>query len=238
MNAWKGKRVAFIGDSITEGVGSEKAYHEYLAEWMGITALNYGVNGAQTSDMLGFVRRLEREHPDVDAVFVFGGTNDYNAGLPMGDFFDIAVETVNHDGVEAARSHRAPVTDDGCFCGRLNRLFGEIKRAFPRAQVVALTPIHRGYATFGADNVQPDELWANARGLFIDDYVHAVRRAAEIWSAQVIDLYRDCGLLPALGEYAEYFHDPVTDNLHPNARGHARIARTIMAALNAIPAEV
>ena len=99
-----------------------------------------------------------------------------------------------------------------------------------------MTPIHRGYATFGENNVQPDELWANAQGLFIEDYVDAVRRAAGIWSLPLIDLYRDCGLLPALGEYAEFFHDSATDMLHPNARGHARIARTIMAALSSITA--
>lgn len=29
--------------------------------------------------------------------------------------------------------------------------------SFPAAHIVLLTPIHRGYATFGAGNVQPDE---------------------------------------------------------------------------------
>ena len=74
LEQWRGKRVAFIGDSITEGVGSERAYHEYLAEWLGLEALNYGVNGAQTDEMLGFARRLRGEHPNVDAVFALGGT--------------------------------------------------------------------------------------------------------------------------------------------------------------------
>ena len=38
--------------------------------------------------------------------------------------------------------------------------------------------------------------------------------------------------------YSEFFHDAETDCLHPNARGHERMARVIAAALNAIPAEV
>ena len=46
------------------------------------------------------------------------------------------------------------------------------------------------------------------------------------------------GLLPAFPEYAGCFHDAETDKLHPNARGHERMARVIAAALNAIPAEV
>ena len=236
--AWRGRRAAFIGDSITEGVGSDKAYHEYLAEWLGIEALNYGVNGAQTKDMLSFARRLEKEHPEVDAVFVLGGTNDFNHGLPMGEFFTTRFAAVNHNGEEVVRLRRDLVMDERCFCGRLNLLMSEIKRGFPMAQVVLMTPVHRGYAIFSETNVQPDESWANSQGLFIDDYAAAVRRAAEIWSAPLIDLFAASGLLPAFGEYAPFFHDAETDCLHPNARGHERMARVIAAALNAIPARV
>ena len=237
LDAWRGKIAAFIGDSITEGVGSEKSYHQYLAEWLGIEALNYGMNGAQTDKMEGFARRLHAEHPDVDAVFVLGGTNDFNHGLPMGEFYTTHYGKVNHNGAEVVRLRRELVLDEECFCGRLNRLMGTIKRDFPQAQVVLMTPIHRGFATFGPNNVQPDDSWANAQGLFIDDYVRAVRRAAEIWSVPLIDLFRDSGLLPAMGEYSHYFHDEKTDNLHPNATGHARMARVIAAALSVIPAE-
>ena len=238
IEAWRGRRAAFIGDSITESVGSDKAYHEYLSEWLGIEAYNYGVNGAQTDYMLALAKRLEEEHPDVDAVFVFGGTNDFNHGLPMGQFYTAGEDAVNHNGQTVKRLHRALVMDEGTFCGRLNRLLGELKRGFPMAQVIVMTPIHRGFARFSDENVQPDELWANAQGLFIGDYAEAVRQAARVWSAPLIDLYTGCGLLPAFGEYAPFFYDAVTDNLHPNARGHERIARTIAAALNAIPASV
>ena len=238
IEAWRGKRVAFIGDSITEGVGSDRAYHQYLAEWLGIEAFNYGVNGAQTDYMRALAQRLEREHPDVDAVFVFGGTNDFNHGLPMGEFFTTHYDAVNHNGETVVRLRREYVMDEKSFCGRLNLLLSEIKRGFPRAQVVVMTPIHRGFAEFGPQNIQPEELWANAQGLFIGDYAEAVRRAAALWSVPLIDLYRDSGLLPRFGEYAPFFHDGQTDNLHPNARGHERIARVIAAALNAIPAAV
>ena len=131
LDQWRGKRVAFIGDSITEGVGSDKAYHEYLAEWLGLVPLNYGVNGAQTDYMLGLARRLRAEHPDVDAVFVLGGTNDFNHGVPLGEFYTARYEPVNHNGQEVVRLHRAWVLDDACFCGRLNLLLGELKRGFP-----------------------------------------------------------------------------------------------------------
>ena len=237
-NEWRGRRVAFIGDSITEGVGSDKAYHEYLAEWLGIEALNYGVNGAQTDHMITLAGRLKAEHPDVDAVFVMGGTNDFNHGLPMGAFFTESEAEVNHNGVIVRRKRRDFVMDTACFCGRLNTLLSDLKNGFPMAQIVLMTPVHRGFAEFSAENVQPDEMWANAQGLYIDDYVRAVKEAASIWSVPAIDLFTCSGLLPRELPYDVFFHDAQTDRLHPNARGHERMARVIAAALRAIPARV
>ena len=238
IDGWRGARAAFIGDSITEGVGSDRAYHQYLAQWLGMASLNYGVNGAQTDYMLQLAQKLIREDPDVDAVFVMGGTNDFNCGLPMGEFFTERTDSVNHNGEIVARKRRDLVMDTNCFCGRLNLLLDTLRRALPASQIILMTPIHRGYAIFGDTNIQPDEYWANAQGLYIDDYVHAVRRAGEIWSAPVIDLFSASGLYPIIDGYAPYFHDAVTDRLHPNARGHERMARVIAAALNAIPARI
>ena len=234
MENWSGKQVAFIGDSITQGVGSEKAYHQYLAEWLGLEALNYGVNGAQIADMITLEHRLKVEHPNVGAVFLLGGTNDYNHGVPIGEFYRESREKVNHNGAMVMRLHRQYLFDEHTFCGRLNILLRQLKIDFPRSQVVLMTPIHRGFASFGTDNVQPDELWANAQDLYIDDYVRTLRHAADLWSLPLIDLFRNSGLLPILDEYAGDFHDPTTDRLHPNAAGHLRIARGIMAKMNEI----
>ena len=146
--AWRGKRVAFIGDSITASIGSDKAFHQYLAEWVGLEPLNYGVNGAQTNDMRGFAQRLKTEAPEVDAVFVLGGTNDFNHGLPMGEFYETRYGVVNHNGEEVARLRREYAMDEGTFRGRLNLLLRELKRDFPMAQIILMTPVHRGFATF------------------------------------------------------------------------------------------
>ena len=232
---WQGKRAAFIGDSITEGVGSERNYTEYLADMLGLRAFNYGVNGAQTNLMVSLAQRVIREHGgELDAVFVFGGTNDFNSGLRLGDFFAYSEEIVNHNGIETPRRRRLPVFDENTFCGRLNLLLSTLKHGLPMAQTVLLTPIHRGFARFGPANVQPDESYANARGLFLEDYVNAERRAADLWSVPVIDLYRVSGLMPQLAEYGPYFHDAQTDRLHPNALGHLRMAHAVAAALRAV----
>ena len=72
-------------------------------------------------------------------------------------------------GGPARLKHRIPSTDANTFRGRINRLMGYLKHNFPRQQIVLMTALHRGYATFGTKNIQPDETFGNLRGEFIDD---------------------------------------------------------------------
>ena len=103
--------------------------------------------------------------------------------------------------------------------------------SFPAAHIVLLTPIHRGYATFGARNVQPDESYANELGLFIDDYVNVVKEAGNVWSAKVVDINADAGLYPNSNAHVPFFSNGNRDRLHPSAAGHKRIADAISAAV-------
>ena len=60
---WRGRRVAFLGDSITDPhhVGTTRCYWEFLADMLGIVPLVYGVNGHQMSDLYGQAQRLLAE---------------------------------------------------------------------------------------------------------------------------------------------------------------------------------
>ena len=92
-----------------------------------------------------------------------------------------------------------------------------------------ITPLHRAYAYFGLDNVQQSELYANVIGEYFEKYIEAERRAADIWSVELIDAYRESGLFPLSDANAKlYFHDDKTDRLHPAAKGHFRLAETIL----------
>ena len=82
-------------------------------------------------------------------------------------------------------------------------------------------------STFGADNVQPDETYANTLGLWIGDYVDVVKEAAAKYGARLIDLNADSGLYPLFDSHVMYFHNGSTDRLHPNNAGHERMARAI-----------
>ena len=86
---WTGKKVAFLGDSITdrEHIGTEKNYWQFLEEMLGIEALVYGINGHQWSDLPEQAEKLKEEEGDrVDAIIIFAGTNDYYADVTLGEW--------------------------------------------------------------------------------------------------------------------------------------------------------
>ena len=103
----KGKKVLFLGDSITQGVGAssiENRYPDVFARNTGAIAINYGVSGSRIARQKkryfapeniaperDFILRTDEDmKPDnVDLIVVFGGTNDYGHGdAPMGNMTD------------------------------------------------------------------------------------------------------------------------------------------------------
>ncbi len=238
QSQWKGKRIAFLGDSMTDPrrVGTSCIYWEYLSELLGIVPVVYGQNGHQWNGIYNQAKKLNTEKGDaIDAILIFAGTNDYNDALPIGEFFSFSKRTTNSDGKEVELNYRTPLMNDSTFCGRINKVLSFLKETYPQQQIILLTPIHRGYAKFGKDNVQPDENFANRAGLFIDDYIETIRKAGSVWSVPVIDLYSLSGLFPLSDNQLQYFAKKETDRLHPNASGHYRIAKTLQYQLLALP---
>lgn len=241
QNQWKGKKVAFLGDSITDKghVGTTKNYWQFLEDLLGLEPLVYGINGHQWTGVLGQAQKLKEEQGDaVDAILIFAGTNDYNAGTPLGEWYSVKEEAVEVSGPKQdVRKKRTLQTDDTTFRGRINKVMSYLKTNFPTKQIILLTPIHRGYARFSGDNIQPDESYPNQIGLYVDEYVDVVKEAANIWAVPVIDLNSISGLYPVNDSHIRYFSKEKTDRLHPNADGHYRMAKALMYQLLAYPAD-
>lgn len=233
----KKDRICFLGDSITFGVGSTKRYIDYIAEKTGAEVHGFGIDGASTVNLFNELENMEREMGNnFDILCVLIGTNDFNGCVPLGEFFTEKTETVVSSTDEngepngyLTKKKRDFIFTDDTFCGRLNKFFSFVKEKYADKRIVMITPLHRAYAYFGLDNVQPNELYANAIGEYLEKYVEAERRAADIWSIELIDTYRESGLFPLSDAHAKlYFHDDKTDRLHPAANGHKRLAETIL----------
>ncbi|MBR4259421.1 MAG: alpha/beta hydrolase fold domain-containing protein [Kiritimatiellae bacterium] len=231
------KKVLFLGDSITDRrhIGCTKNYWGYLGDWYGFSPLVYGINGQQWSHIADQARAYMKDHKECpDVVFVFAGTNDYNSNVPLGEWYEVSDAKVNRNGREVPVKKRTLSMDGSTLRGRINSAMSFLRESFPKSRFVLLTPIHRGYAAFGAKNVQPDESHSNELGLFIDDYVEAVKEAGGVWAAKVVDINADSGLYPLSDSHVPFFSNGERDRLHPSASGHERIAEAISLAVGGI----
>lgn len=206
-----GLKAAFLGDSITEGCGAsapDKVYWRVLAERTGLCVTGYGVGGTriaritQKSEVphwdLDFNLRARQMEKHFDIIGIFGGTNDYGAGIaPLGNLTD---------------------TTEYTFCGALHVLFAYLLSEYPAAFVFAMTPLHR------SDENRP----IGKEGVVLADYADAIRRAANSFSVPVLDLYAQAGIYPDIAVSRERY---APDGLHPNDRGHGKIADMIEAFL-------
>ena len=203
----KGKKINFLGDSITEGVGASeyaRCYLEQFAAATGAICRNYGISGTRIAkrrvpyEIPEFDRyyasRVPEMDPDADIVVVFGGTNDYGHGdAPLGEMNDRTIWT---------------------YYGALHVLFTALIEKYPAAQIVVLTPLHRDDEEKRTPTLKP--------------FVDATRQVAEFYSLPVLDLWANYGIQPRIPVMKEMY---VPDGLHPNDAGHAILANKLRAFL-------
>ncbi len=211
----KGKKALFLGDSITEGVGTSSPEHIYLnvlKEKYGMAqCVNYGISGSRIARCAGlpiseltaynedFCLRLERMEPDADLVVVFGGTNDFGHGnAPIGTPQD-----------------RTPDT----FWGACHYLMEGLMTKYPRAQIVFMTPLHREWED-AASAENKNEL----NSVDLCAYREILMEAARYYAIPVLDLYSISGIQPQVAANRELY---LPDGLHPSDAGNARIANLL-----------
>ena len=214
----QGKKINFIGDSITQGAGAsceQARYVDRVAEFSGALCRNYGISGTRIARKLhpvgpddfdlDFCMRVDTMDADADAVVVFGGTNDFGQGdAPMG-----------------AISDRTPET----FYGALHTLLSSLLCRYPRGRIIVLTPLHRCAEDFSVEK-QP-----GVENLPLKRYVEAIREVAEYYALPVLDLYAMSGIQPNVPVIKEMY---LPDGLHPNDEGHRRLAELIVGFLKHI----
>lgn len=210
MNDLKNKKVLFLGDSITEGVGASCQKNNYVnvfAKISGANVFNYGIGGTRIASQKNpscpnenryFYTRLAIMEEQADYVVVFGGTNDFGHGnAEFGTYSD---------------------TTDDTFCGALRHLIESLCEKYPTARVVIVTPMHRA-----SENSDVNDRGGKPMAKFID-YINAIRHVAAEYSVPVFDLYSNSNI-HAKTEAVRKIYMP--DGLHPSDAGHKRIAEML-----------
>lgn len=215
----QGKKIAFLGDSITQGTGTsaiENVYWKVLEQRTGALCFGYGIGGTRIApqvniepdsiDELYYANRVDTMIPDADVVVVFGGTNDFGHGdAPFGFVED---------------------TDERTFCGAFHKLCRKLITRYPKAQLVVMTPLHRCSEDDGPFNEKGVRLVSDLRG-----YVDAIIEIAGFYAIPVLDLYRVSGIQPRVPELKERY---MPDGLHPSDAGNAQIAEKLMGFLKTL----
>ena len=208
-----GKKIIFLGDSITEGVGAGKdgRYPTLIERDCDAVCYNHGISGTRIARQqkpadppsrmdLDFNLRAQDMEPDADVVIVFGGTNDYGHGdAPMGTPAD-----------------RTPDT----FYGAMHSLVNTLLTRYPTAKLLFLTPLHR------ADETRTVTRDGESFTVTLKEYVDVMREVLEFYGIPVLDLYANGGMNPQIPAMRETY---VPDGLHPNAAGHRLLADRIIA---------
>lgn len=214
----RGKKINFLGDSITEGVGvSDKnnIYHARLAREYGLSvARNYGISATRISRQSvktdlprdrDFVERVDTMDSDADIVVVFGGTNDFGHGdAPLGKMSDRTVYT---------------------FYGACHVLCQKLIEKYPDALIVFMTPLHRA----NEDNPCGDG-YMPERGP-LKAYVEIIKEVTESYAIPTLDLWSISSIQPKNPIIKEKY---CPDGLHPNDAGHALIASRLAGFLKSL----
>lgn len=201
----KNKKIAFLGDSITFGSGTsseDMRYTSVFEKISGAAVDNFGVCATRIARRL-----VPHPTPSWNDTFVDRAkrmTDDYDVICVFGGTNDYANPNPTPLGV-------IDDTDEHTFYGALKILCETLLTMHPHAIIAFATPIHRrADYNYGLP------------GLCLKDYVTAIKEIAETYSIPVLDLYATAGIqskIPAVME--EY----LADGLHPNDRGHERIAQ-------------
>ena len=220
---WKGKRIGFLGDSITQFAEYVNSY----ASLTGCTAVNYGVSAthmakSSSSDTNAFERRYSSMARNLDMVIVFGGTNDFGhtTTAAFGEF---------SDGTKSSKY---------TFYAGLHRLFKGLKTRYPNIPVVVMLPIHHGTEIdqkeyiINSDNTITEGTNATT-GKTFREYVNAIREVAAYYSLIVLDAYSYSGLTP-MTEIGASNRKFFRDGLHLNEAGGLRLARWMYPQLEAV----
>lgn len=136
----------------------------------------------------------------VDIVTIFGGTNDFNSGVTIGDVTS---------------------TNDKEYCGAINNIVEVLMTAYPHLSIFVFTPIVRHFVDSSTSSTDAD---------FSDNYIKGGNKLTDIRDAAIRSAEHNhvpyCNLYDGMGwnkwNFWKFF--PTNDGTHPRY-GYQHIAR-------------
>ena len=194
-NSLYGLKWNVMGDSITEGNGTTKAYMTFIKNRTGVIPNNYGVSNTaiartNSSDTNAMSIRYTNMTNDADIITVFGGTNDHGNSIPIGEWGDSTADTLYG---------AMKILVEGLIGKYMGKRIGFI---LPLPKYVSSTDYSYPNASFGA-------------------YIDCIKDVCKRYSIPYLDLYTESGIAPKIEAVRTAM---IPDGLHPNATGHELIS--------------
>ncbi len=211
-----GKKMLFMGDSISYGSGDSaspfrtgRAWAGRIADLTGAITTNASVSGAKVSFQNGddnwvYSQYVPHQNTKFDIIVMHGGVNDARHLRPVGKL---------SEGTDEATLKK----NQSNYAGGLEWIFYNVKKTNPDAKLFFIAN-HRldGHATGKAKNMS--------------EYFNIAKDACEKWGIIFIDLYNNKELNDKLETTTTKY---LPDTLHLNAAGYDIITPYIIAELEA-----
>lgn len=217
--------LACIGDSITYGVGaSDKScrYSTILAGMLGAREVNLGVSGTSLCTdgprTCNFSKLTADNLAGADIVTIKMGINDWAAAKE--NCYDLGV--LGSDDTSTIYGAAA------MWCKRITEL--KATEQYNDTRFYFVTPVVTSWNSSVTSVRDYDQFKTNIHGFTLRDLCEAIINTCEVYDIPVLDMNLDSGIYynsPEDDCASAYFGDGV----HPNDAGHAKLARSMYAAL-------
>ena len=203
-----GKKIAVLGDSITE----LNLWQSYISNYFGCEMVNYGVGGSRVADYPVGERsdymcgddRINDIPSDTDVILVFGGHNDFSVTTPIGEI--VRWWTLSDENSKSE------------FYSAYALLLKKLTEQFPKAKIITMSCV--GGRT-SSETVNEDGQWY-LNNLCMEDYAEAVKRISKYYGIPCIDVGGESGINTL--NHTTY----IADVIHPNEIGGKLIANCVI----------
>ena len=203
------KKINFLGDSITEGAGAsvrENMYTSLVAKYFNAEECNYGIGGTRIA------KQVKRTHNPDDDVFMC------RAVLLEADAdFTFVFGGTNDYGHGDARMGNFEDRNPYTFYGAMHELVSYLVDKISKERLCFILPIPR---------YNQDDPYADGKdepGMPLSGYIQAEKEVLDYYGVEYIDL-SDVFYEPKSSGVDDLF----VDGLHPNDKGHQRIAENLI----------